>query len=60
MLALASAAVRSQALPDYAIEYRDRIDSSLFMPQVNWRNPTNDRRHRLGKVADASLMPSGV
>jgi UDP-sulfoquinovose synthase len=48
------------SLINIAIEYRDRIDSSLFMPQVNWRNPTNDRRHRLGKVADASLMPSGV
>ena len=48
------------SLINIAIEYRDRIDSSLFMPQVNWRNPTNDRRHRLGKVADASLMPSEV
>src|ERR1035441_1385961 len=48
------------SLINIAIAYRDRIDSSLFMPQVNWRNPTNDRRHRLGKVADASLMPSEV
>ena len=48
------------SLINIAIEYRDRIDSSLFMPQVNWRNPTNDRRHGLGKVADASLMPSKV
>ena len=30
---------------EYCRRYRDRIDSSLFMPQVNWRNPTNDRRH---------------
>src|ERR1035438_8822770 len=29
------------SLINIAIEYRDRIDSSLFMPQVNWRNPTN-------------------
>ena len=48
------------SLINIAIEYRDRIDSSLFMPQVNWRNPTNDRRHPLGKAADASLMPSEV
>lgn len=48
------------SLINIATEYRDRIDSSLFMPQVNWRNPTNDRRHSLGKVADASLMPSEV
>jgi UDP-sulfoquinovose synthase len=48
------------SLINIAIEYRDRIDSSLFMPQVNWRNPNNDRRHPLGAVADASLMPSKV
>jgi UDP-sulfoquinovose synthase len=48
------------SLINIAIAYRDRIDSSLFMPQVNWRNPTNDRRHPLGKAADASLMPSEV
>jgi UDP-sulfoquinovose synthase len=27
-----------------AIRYRDRIDPSLFPPQVNWRKPTNERR----------------
>ena len=48
------------SLINIAIEYRDRIDSALFMPQVNWRNPNNDRRHPLGAVADASLMPSKV
>ena len=28
-----------------AVKYRDRIDSSLFLPQVNWRNARN-QRHR--------------
>jgi UDP-sulfoquinovose synthase len=27
-----------------AIRYRDRIDTSLFPPQVNWRKHTNERR----------------
>jgi ribosomal protein L32E len=26
-----------------AIRYRDRVDSSMFLPQVNWRKPTNVR-----------------
>jgi UDP-sulfoquinovose synthase len=28
-----------------AVKYSGRIDSSLFMPQVDWRNPRN-QRHR--------------
>jgi UDP-sulfoquinovose synthase len=36
------------SLVNIAIEYRDRIDSSLFMPQVNWRNARNDRHRQLG------------
>ena len=27
-----------------AIQYKDRVDSSLFMPQVNWRAGTNTRK----------------
>ena len=26
-----------------AVRYRDRIDTSLFQPQVNWRHPKNER-----------------
>jgi hypothetical protein len=26
------------------VKYRDRIDESLFPPQVNWRNVHNDRK----------------
>ena len=31
------------SLMNIAMKYRDRVDPSLFMPQVNWRNATNDR-----------------
>ncbi len=31
------------SLMNIAVRYRDRIDPSLFLPQVNWRNATNRR-----------------
>ncbi len=31
------------SLMNIAIKYSDRIDSSLFLPQVEWRNPRNQR-----------------
>jgi len=34
------------SLMNIAIRYRSRIDQSLFLPRVNWRNPVN---HREGK-----------
>jgi len=34
------------SLMNIAIRYRDRIDSSLFLPQVNWRQATNARRRQ--------------
>jgi UDP-sulfoquinovose synthase len=43
------------SLLNIAIEYRDRIDTSLFMPQVNWRNATNERRRQAGGAAAASV-----
>jgi UDP-sulfoquinovose synthase len=42
------------SLMNIAVEYRDRIDESLFAPQVNWRNPRNDRRQSLGRVVGVS------
>jgi UDP-sulfoquinovose synthase len=39
------------SLLNIAIEYRDQIDASLFMPQVNWRNARNDRHRQLGTTA---------
>ena len=32
------------SLLNIAVCYQDRIDRSLFMPKVNWRNARNDRR----------------
>jgi UDP-sulfoquinovose synthase len=31
------------SLMNIAIQYRDRIDTSTLLPQVNWRNAANDR-----------------
>jgi UDP-sulfoquinovose synthase len=31
------------SLINIAVRYRDRIDAGLFAPQVNWRNPRNER-----------------
>jgi len=42
------------SLMNIAIEYRDRIDPNLFLPQVNWRSTSNDRR-RQATAASASL-----
>ncbi len=35
------------SLMNIALRYRDRIDSSMFMPQVNWRNASNVRRPQI-------------
>jgi UDP-sulfoquinovose synthase len=32
------------SLMNIAMKYRDRVDTSLMLPQVNWRNTTNERR----------------
>jgi len=42
------------SLMNIAMKYRDRIDESLFAPQVNWRNTRNPRKHGLGRVATFS------
>jgi UDP-sulfoquinovose synthase len=34
------------SLMNIALQYRDRIDESLFLPQVNWRHVHNERRQR--------------
>jgi UDP-sulfoquinovose synthase len=39
------------SLLNIAMRYRDRIDRSLFMPKVNWRNATNDRRPKVAAQA---------
>jgi UDP-sulfoquinovose synthase len=42
------------SLMNIALRYRDRIDSSKMMPQVNWREAHNDRRQQ----ASISARPS--
>jgi UDP-sulfoquinovose synthase len=41
-------------LMNIAMKYQDRVDVSNFMPQVNWRNATNDRR-KSNRVAGAPV-----
>jgi UDP-sulfoquinovose synthase len=43
------------SLMNIAIKYKDRVDASLMFPQVNWREPRNDRRLQMGKTARTSL-----
>ena len=39
-----------------AMKYQDRIDRSLFLPQVKWRSSRNQRSR---KAAAAALSMSG-
>ena len=48
------------SLMNIAIEYRDRIDATLFLPQVNWRNATNERRRQTGRRGRFSFAGSPV
>ncbi|MGA8874828.1 MAG: NAD-dependent epimerase/dehydratase family protein [Candidatus Korobacteraceae bacterium] len=45
-----------------ALKYSDRIDQSVFLPHVNWRNASNNRNGngRLRTPTPASLIESGV
>jgi len=47
------------SLMNIAVKYSDRIDSSLFLPQVEWRNPRNQRRQP-GALAAVSLAQGNV
>ncbi len=46
------------SLMNIAVRYRDRIDASLILPQVNWRNSRNERRRQVTAAAGASVSPS--
>ena len=43
------------SMVNIAIKYRDRVDASLMLPQVNWREPRNNRRIQRSMTARASL-----
>ena len=42
------------SLINVALQYRERVDSSLFLPRVQWRNSRNDRRIRIAPLAVAA------
>ena len=46
------------SLMNIAVRYRDRIDASLILPQVNWRSSRNERRRQVAAAAGASVSPS--
>ncbi len=48
------------SLMNIAVKYRDRADATLMLPQVNWREPRNDRRLQLSQTARNSLAASRV
>ncbi len=43
------------SLLSIAVKYRDRVDASLMLPQVDWREARNDRRLQKSMTARASL-----
>jgi UDP-sulfoquinovose synthase len=47
------------SLVNIALRYRERVDASLMLPQVNWREPRNDRRLQQNLTARASLGGRG-
>jgi UDP-sulfoquinovose synthase len=51
------------SLMNVALQYRDRIDASVMLPQINWRQPRNQRRAQSSRepvpVVEASLDAAG-
>ena len=43
------------SLMNIALKYRDRIDPTIILPQVNWREPRNNRRQRANLTAEISV-----
>jgi UDP-sulfoquinovose synthase len=43
------------SLMNIALKYRDRVDSTIMLPQVNWREPRNDRRLQPNMAAGVSV-----
>jgi len=41
------------SLMNIALRYRDRIDTTKMLPQVNWREARNARRHQVNTTASA-------
>ena len=43
------------SLMNIALRYRDRIDPTIILPQVNWREPRNDRRLRANIATEVAV-----
>ena len=48
------------SLVNIAVKYRDRVDPALMLPQVNWREPKNDRRIQLAAANSAAAASTPV
>jgi UDP-sulfoquinovose synthase len=44
------------SLVGIAVKYRERIDTSLFLPRVDWRRASNDRRVPGGAVLSSKVL----
>jgi UDP-sulfoquinovose synthase len=45
------------SLMNIAVKYQDRVDTSLFLPQIDWRNSRN-RRSRAREMAPTASSVS--
>ena len=43
------------SLMNIALKYRDRVDPTIMLPQVNWREPHNERRVQPAIAAGVSV-----
>src|SRR5260370_471582 len=48
------------SLMNIAMKYRDRVDATLMLPQVNWREPKNDRRMHVSMPTKSPASDSRV
>jgi hypothetical protein len=37
------------------LKYRERVDTTMLLPQVNWRKPRNDRRLQTNMATGVSV-----
>jgi hypothetical protein len=48
------------SLINIALKYSDRIDTTVFLPQVNWRNASNSRNGTVRTPSGATLVTSEI
>ncbi len=48
------------SLMNIAMKYRDRVDGSLMLPQVNWREPKNERRMQMSMPTRSAASDARV